>query len=102
LIDDIKKYVLGCELCQLTKPDQQKKTNTLHPNEVTTQLWDIISINIVGPLPTSSRYNGILVTVDQFSKMACYSHQYRNLFKRSSPKVVGTSVQRCGTAKEGY
>ena len=54
----------------VNQPSQIDKT--LHPNEVPTQPWDVISIGIVGPLPTSSGYNGILVTVNQFSKMARY------------------------------
>ena len=72
LIDDVKRYVKGCEKCQANKPDRLKKTNHLHPNEIPNIPWDIISVDIVGPLPTSMGHNGILVTVDRFSKMARY------------------------------
>jgi len=72
MMEDIKRYVAGCESCQTNKPDQQKKRNYLYPNEVPTQPWDIISVDLVGPLPISSGYNGIMVAVDRFSKMARY------------------------------
>jgi len=71
-MEDIKRYVAGCESCQTNKPDQQKKRNHLYPNEVPTQPWDIISVDLVGPLPISSGYNRIMVAVNHFSKMARY------------------------------
>ena len=71
-MDDVKQYVKGCEHCQANKPDRQKKTNQLHPNEVPNIPWDTISIDIVGPLPTSKGYNGVLVIVNRFSKVAQY------------------------------
>jgi len=69
-MDDIKRYVKGCEKCQVNKPDRLKKTNHLYLNEIPNIPWDIISIDIVGLLPTSMGHNSILVTVDRFSKMA--------------------------------
>jgi len=72
MMEDIKRYVAGCKSCQTNKPDQQKKRNHLYPNEVPTQPWDIISVDLVEPLPISSSYNRIMVAVDRFSKMARY------------------------------
>ena len=69
---NIKRYVAGCESCQTNKLDWQKKRNHLYPNEVPTQPWDIISVDLVGPLPISSGYNEIMITVDHFSKIARY------------------------------
>ena len=56
----------------MNKPDRLKKTNHLHPNEIPNIPWDIISVDIIGPLLTSIGHNSILVTVDRFSKMVRY------------------------------
>ena len=72
MLTDIKKYVLGYEQCQITKTDQQRKQNPLHPNKVLQHPWDIFSLDLVGPLPISKGYDRVLVVVDRFSKMACY------------------------------
>ena len=72
MLEDIKRYVAGCEKCQANKPNWQPKRNNLHPNEILKGPWEVISINLVGPMPESSGHNGILVIVDCFFKMACY------------------------------
>jgi len=71
-MNNIKWYVAGYERYQANKPNRQKRTNTLYPNEIPSDPWDIISIDLIGPLPISSEYNGILVVVDKFSKIAQY------------------------------
>jgi len=72
MLEDIKQYVAGCEKYKATKPNRQPKQNHLHPNKVSQNPWEIISIDLIGPLPESAGYNGILVIIDRFSKMACY------------------------------
>jgi len=49
-MNNIKQYVAGYEHCQANKTDRQKRTNTLYPNEVLSDPWDIISIDLIGPL----------------------------------------------------
>jgi len=48
-ITDIKRYVLGCEQCQINKADHQRKQNPLHPNEVPQNPWDIINLGLYQP-----------------------------------------------------
>ena len=72
ILEDIKWYVMGCEKCQVTKPNWQPKQNYLYSNKVPQNPWEIISIDLIELLPESARYNSILVIVDQFSKIACY------------------------------
>jgi len=69
ILEDIKQYVVGCERCQATKPNRQPKRNNLHPNKIPRGPWKIISIDLIGLLPESLGYDGILVIVDHFSKM---------------------------------
>jgi len=72
ILEDIKRYVVGCERCQATKLNRQPKRNHLYPNEVLQNPWEIVSIDLIGPLLESAGYDGILVIVDRFSKMARY------------------------------
>lgn len=72
ILGDIKWYVAGCERCQANKPNQQPKRNHLHPNEIPSGPWEVISIDLIGPLPELAGHNSVLVIVDWFSKMACY------------------------------
>jgi len=46
-----------------------KKTRELHLLKVLKELWQKISIDIIGPLPKSKDKDAIVVIVDQFTKM---------------------------------
>ena len=61
---DIKKYMQGCLKCQQNKVQHQRKVGKLHPLEILMGPWQEISINMIGPLPSSNRINAILVIVD--------------------------------------
>jgi len=87
ILEDIKRYVAGCERCQVTKPNRQPKQNHLHPNEVPRNPWEIISIDLIGLLPESAGYDGILVIVDCFSKMARYIPINMNITAQGVAKI---------------
>jgi len=46
-----------------------KKTRELHLLKVLKELWQKISIDIIGPLPKSKDKDAIVVIIDQFTKM---------------------------------
>ena len=69
---DIQKYIGSCNTCQTTKPDRQAKAAPLHPNEIPKGPWQIISIDMMGPLPESKGFNTILVVVDRFTKKSFF------------------------------
>jgi len=48
---DVTKYVSGCNKCQKVKPNSQASKTPLQPNEIPQAPWEIISVNIIGPLP---------------------------------------------------
>ena len=45
------------------------KKMPLNPNTVPDALWEIILVDLIGPLPESKGKNVIMVVVDQFSKI---------------------------------
>jgi len=92
ILEDIKRYVAGCEKCQANKPNRQLKRNNLHPNEIPKGPWEVISIDLVGPLPELSGHDGILVIVDRFSKMAHYVPISMNITVQGVAKISGDRV----------
>ena len=66
---DIEKYVEGCDKCQKTKSVTKAAKTPLQPNAVPQCPWEIISVDIIRPLPESQGKNVILTIVDRFSKM---------------------------------
>jgi len=83
---------MGCEKCQANKPNQQPKRNNLHPNEVPKGPWKTISVDLIGPLLESAGYNGILVIVDCFSKIARYIPINMNITTQGVAKMSWDKV----------
>ena len=69
---DIQKYIASCNTCQTVKPDRQAKAAPLHPNEIPEGPWQIISMDMMGPLPESKGFDTILVIVDRFMKKSFF------------------------------
>uniref|UniRef100_A0A3P9D155 Gypsy retrotransposon integrase-like protein 1 n=1 Tax=Maylandia zebra TaxID=106582 RepID=A0A3P9D155_9CICH len=68
MASEVKRYVLSCPVCQLTKPSQRKPAGFMVP--ISPQRpWEYAGVDFVGPLPrTASGNSYILVFVDYFSK----------------------------------
>jgi hypothetical protein len=67
----VQQFVQQCEICQQAKVEHTKLSGLLQPLPVPVRAWEVISLDFVEGLPTSDRYNAILVVVDKFSK---YGH----------------------------
>lgn len=65
--NDIKIYVDSCEPCQRTKT-RRRKVGQLHPHDIPSQPWEVISMDLIGPLPESQGFNAIQVWVDTKTK----------------------------------
>ena len=65
---EIWKYIEGCDTCQRSKPSRQSSTVPLHPHDTLNKPWDVVSMDLIGPLPESQGKNAILVIIDRFSK----------------------------------
>lgn len=67
---DVSKYIRHCETCIRTKPEQKPPSgHMLSKTAQVSKPWDLISADLIGPLPrTSKGYAFILVVCDSFSK----------------------------------
>ena len=50
---DIRDYISGCNTCQQAKPHQSHPNAPLNPNKVPTELWAVVSVDLIGELPES-------------------------------------------------
>jgi hypothetical protein len=75
----IKEHVQACGVCQHAKPDRSRYPGLLQPLETPDAAWDVVTLDFIEGLPTSSRYDCILVVVDKLTRYAHFiplSHPY--------------------------
>jgi hypothetical protein len=65
----VNKYVLGCEKCQRNKPAQHLKA-ILQPQEVPTEPWQHVSVDLIMQLLSSSHFNSIAIYIDHYFDQA--------------------------------
>jgi len=65
--NQIKNYIRDCELCQRART-LRRTHGHLNPHEIAGGPWEIISMDLIGPLPESNGYDAIQVWVDTFTK----------------------------------
>ncbi|CAI7737857.1 unnamed protein product [Closterium sp. NIES-54] len=67
---DVQQFVISCDTCQRMKSNKQKKTGLLQPLPVPEQPWQVVSLDFITGLPSTSRgHDSILVVINKFSKM---------------------------------
>ncbi|GJP34181.1 hypothetical protein CLOM_g18636 [Closterium sp. NIES-68] len=70
MADDVQKFVTSCTTCQRMKSSKQKKAGLLQPLPVPEQPWQVVSLDFITELPTTtSGHDAILVVIDKLSKM---------------------------------
>ncbi|GJP62491.1 hypothetical protein CLOP_g19546 [Closterium sp. NIES-67] len=70
MADDVQKFVTSCTTCQWMKSSKQKKAGLLQPLPIPEQPWQVVSLDFITGLPTTtSGHDAILVVIDKFSKM---------------------------------
>ncbi|GJP51916.1 hypothetical protein CLOM_g11044 [Closterium sp. NIES-68] len=70
MADDVQKFVTSCTTCQRMKISKPKKAGLLQPLPVPEQPWQVVSLDFITGLPTTtSGHDAILVIIDNFSKM---------------------------------
>ncbi|CAI7732175.1 unnamed protein product [Closterium sp. NIES-53] len=71
---DVQQFVTSCNTCQRMKSSKQKKTGLLQPLPVPEQPWQVVSLDFITGLPSTSRgHDSILVVIDKFSKMGHFT-----------------------------
>ena len=63
----ITAYVEGCNRCQRYQKDLHPKV-LVHPQEIPEGPWQIIGVDLIGPLPVSKGKDAILNIVDHYTK----------------------------------
>ncbi|CAI7899456.1 unnamed protein product, partial [Closterium sp. NIES-53] len=67
---DVQQFVTSYDTCQRMKSSKQKKAGLLQPLPVPEQPWQVVSLDFITGLPSTSRgHDSILVVIDKFSKM---------------------------------
>ncbi|CAI7922656.1 unnamed protein product, partial [Closterium sp. NIES-53] len=62
---DVQQFVTSCDTCQWMKSSKQKKTGLLQPLPVLEQPWQVVSLDFITGLPSTSRgHDSILVVID--------------------------------------
>ena len=68
---DVRTFVVECEVCQRNKGETVKAPGTLQPLLISPAIWRDISMDFIVGLPTSGNKSVIMVVVDRLSK---YDH----------------------------
>ena len=87
----ITKYVKSCEVCGRHKVRRHKPYGELQSLPVPYRPWTELSMDFIGPLPTSNGMNAILVVVDRFTKGA---HFIGTTTEATSAEVARMNHQR--------
>lgn len=88
---DIKKHVQQCITCQQAKPERMPYSGLLQPLPVPSLPWEMVTMDFMEGLPTSGRYNCLLVIIDKLSK---YGH-FIPLHHPFSAETVAEAFLNC-------
>lgn len=64
----VQSFVQQCEVCQQAKVEHIRQPGLLQPLPVPSQAWAVVSLDFIEGLPSSDRFNAILVVIDKFTK----------------------------------
>ncbi|KAK9731667.1 Integrase zinc binding domain [Popillia japonica] len=82
---DVARYIRKCRVCMKAKPLQRAPTGRMGGHSLISRPWQVLSADIVGPLPKTSRgHQYIFVVSDCFSKFALFFP----LRKATAPALV--------------
>jgi len=71
---DVANYVKTCPSCQQAKSNNQRPAGLLQPIPIPAQRWEVVNMDLIGPLPSTPRgHTAILTVVDRLSKTAIFA-----------------------------
>ena len=91
---DVQTYVNGCETCQRTKSHRIPSKTPLHPFDPPSRPWEVITVDLVGPLPECQGYNAILTIVDWSTKATKFEPTHLELTSEGFAKILRDRVVR--------
>jgi transposase InsO family protein len=65
---DAERYVAGCPQCQRIKPRCTPARTPLHPFLPPSRPWELVTLDVIGPLPLSLGFDAILIIIDWYLK----------------------------------
>ena len=96
----ISAYIEGCDKCQCYRKDIHPKAQ-IQPQEIPEGPWQIVSVDLVGPLPLSKGKDMILNVVDHYRKKKTYSLSHlRYQLMESHPSTLSNSSHFMGSLKK--
>ena len=89
MYEDAKKFVNSCLKCQQNKDERSKKKGLLQPNEITEKCWNIVSMDFLTELPTSSKGNNAVLEslIDSQNEHFLYQRERDNIFGCDSASI---------------
>lgn len=88
----INKYVEACDTCLRAKPKLQTTHKELKPNKTPERRWGTITMDFVMPLPKSEGHTGVLVVVDQLTKMVHFIPVARDISVVETAEAVMRNI----------
>ena len=76
LYADIQQFCKSCVTCMRSKPQHHKPYRSLKQLAIPKQPWNSISIDFIEKLPSSSKFDTILVIVDWLTKQVIFVPAY--------------------------
>jgi len=68
----VEAYIQGCPICMKAKKKNTREQGKLQPLPNPMTPWHWTESDLIGPLPKSKGKDAIYVTVDRFTKYACF------------------------------
>ena len=91
---DVREYVDGCKTCQRVKTHRTSPAAPLQPHDAPSQPWEIITLDLLRPLPMSNGYNAILVIIDRLTKYVKFEATHVELTAEGFAKILRDRVFR--------
>ena len=83
----IGQYVSTCDLCLRMKPTRQALVGELHPLRILDSRWDMLSVDFVVELPSSSRHDAVMTVVDSVSKQVYFISTYMTVTAEGAARL---------------
>lgn len=99
--EDIIKYIKTCDICQRTRPENQKPAGKLQQMPDTSTPFEIVGIDFVGPLTRSSKGNEHVLVLTDYGTRYAVTKAVRNANAAAVAKFLLEEIYlKFGTPKQ--